>query len=60
MNNMISVWDKSVLGISLGKVCQGLLKTQSGSQKKCCWSAAVNVMGPDMVRRLRWRIQGTV
>lgn len=57
---MISVWDKSVLGSSLGKVSQGMLETQSRSQRKCCQSTGVNVMGPGMVQSVRWRTQGTV
>lgn len=56
---MIYVWDKSVLVSSLGKVSQGMLETQSRSQNKCCWSAAVNVMEPGMVQRARWWTQET-
>lgn len=57
---MISVWHKSVLGSSLGKVSHGMLEAQSRSERKCCWSAAVNVMGPVMVKKVRWRTQETV
>lgn len=37
-----------------------MLEAQSRSERKCCWSAAVNVMGPVMVKKVRWRTQETV
>lgn len=52
---MSSVLAKSALSSSLGEVSQGMLQTEIGSQRRCCWGATGNEMGLWMVKRVRWR-----